>query len=240
METPVALSYVFSRLTDAGDAAWGVVYDEFFCFLQATWVHCLVHDGLFCRFSDQVVEWLDGLEVSQLADGPGGEERLLTYQRMRPAHALFPWTTVVTDVRRRDYYTKAALEVYVKLDPSAKYGFALRQLCGSFEWKYDASWSASVDSPGVRRPAGRGGRDSHRRARVASRTPSPPAVVGSKDRVVASAAATESFSAGGEEPVWPSEWARVGAVALLGADRVAAMTGRKVPRGPMAGALAVA
>lgn len=55
METPVALSYVATRLTEADNAAWGIVFDEFFCFVLAAWVHWLVHDGLFCRLSDQVV-----------------------------------------------------------------------------------------------------------------------------------------------------------------------------------------
>lgn len=40
--------------------------------------------------------------------------------------------------------------------------------------------------------------------------------------------------------MWPSEWARTGAVALLGSSRVVTHDDRRLPRGASAGALAVA
>lgn len=48
METPLAVSYEATWLTNAENAAWGIVYDQFFCFLLAAWVHWLVHEGLIC------------------------------------------------------------------------------------------------------------------------------------------------------------------------------------------------
>lgn len=45
---------------------------------------------------------------------------------------------------------------------------------------------------------------------------------------------------GGHEPIWPSEWARVAAVALIGSDRVSGVADRLVPRGATVGAMAIA
>lgn len=82
--------------------------------------------GLFCWLPAVVSTWLDALDLLRLAEGPGGAARLATFRIMREAHAEFPWGTVVADVRRRDYRSKAARQVYVKLDDTAKYGIVLR------------------------------------------------------------------------------------------------------------------
>lgn len=96
------------------------------------------------------------LEYWRLADGPGGDARLTAYRLMRQAHGVFPWDTVVADFRRRDYRSQAAREVFFKVEESAKYGFVLRQPCGSYYWKPDASWVMPADSTAVARgPAGR-------------------------------------------------------------------------------------
>lgn len=82
--------------------------------------------GFFCWLPAVVSTWLDALDLSRLAEGPGGAARLATFRIMRVAHAEFPWGTVVADVRRRDYRSKAARQAYVKLDDTAKYGIVLR------------------------------------------------------------------------------------------------------------------
>lgn len=103
------------------------------------------------------------MDHGRLADGPGGEARQTAYRLMRQTHGDFPWSTVVADVCRRDYCSQAALEVCVKVDASAKYGFVLRQPCGSFEWKPDTFWVTREDSTAVSRgqpPGGRYNRES--------------------------------------------------------------------------------
>lgn len=69
------------------------------------------------------MEWLDALDHGRLADGPGGEARLTDYRLMSQAYGDFPWSAVVADVRRRDYRSQAARQVYVKAGASAKCAF---------------------------------------------------------------------------------------------------------------------
>lgn len=118
-------------------------------------------ERLFCWLPEEVFTWLDALDLSRLADGPGGDARLATFRKMRAAHVEFPRGTVVADVRRRDYRSKAARQVYVKLDDTAKCGFVLCDPCWSFDWKREPSWSMLVEvGVGSRGPVAeyRGGR----------------------------------------------------------------------------------
>lgn len=108
------------------------------------------------------------MDYGRLADGPGGEARLTAYRLMRQPHGDFPWSTVVADVRRRDYRSQAALEVCVKVDASARYGFVLHQPCGSFEWKPDTFWVTREDSTAVSRGPPPGGRDNREGAGLLS------------------------------------------------------------------------
>lgn len=81
----------------------------------------------------------------------------------------------------------------------------------------------------------RGGR---RGPRSPTRYPSPIRRVG--NRAGSSAVPAVKTGSGGYEPVWPSEFARSGAAALLGSDRAAQLNDRVMPRGATAGALAIA
>lgn len=204
-------------------------------------MHWLVHDGLYCWLQEQVLDWCDSLELRRLADGPGGEERLLTYQGMRRASAVFPWADVAHDIRRRVPETHVTRQVYVKVDKSAKYGFVLRQPGGSFDWKPDASWVMPPEVVG--RGSWTGGRSSRYRARARSRSRSCSRSPTREARPVGQRGHPESApvaaGSGIREPIWPPEWARVGAVALIGSDRVASVAGRLVPRGATVGAMAI-
>lgn len=238
METPTSLSYIAVRLTDPDNMAWTFVFDEFSSFLTAAWVEWLTVNGLFCWLPEEVLTWLDALDLSRLADGSGGAARLATLRNMRAAHAELPWGTVVANVRRRDYRSKVARQVYVKLDNSAKYDFVSRHPCGSFDWKRDPSWSMPVEvGVGGRGPVAefRGGR---RGPRSLSCSRSPIRRVG--DRAGSSGVPAVATGSSGYEPEWPSEFAPSGAVALLGSDRAAQLSDPVVPRGETAGALAIA
>eukprot|EP00170_Pyropia_yezoensis_P006594 contig_26917_g6615 len=91
--------------------AWTFVFDEFSSFPTAAWVEWLTVNGLFCWLPEEVLTWLDALDLSRLADGSGGVARLATLRNIRAAHAELPWGTVVANVRRRDYRSKVARQV---------------------------------------------------------------------------------------------------------------------------------
>lgn len=131
-----------------------------------------VQEGLFCWLTDHVLDWLNALDHGRLAGGPGGEERPTAYRRMRQAHGELRWSTVVADVRRRDYRSQAARQVYVKFDASAKYGFDLRQYFGSFDCKPDTSWVMPAGSNIAARGLPAGGRDGRRKKRASFRSAS--------------------------------------------------------------------
>lgn len=76
--------------------------------------------------------------------------------------------------------------------------------------------------------------------RAVSGSPSPPRAAPVSDRRGSRDYGVKTTGSGGHEPIWPSEWSRVGAVALIGSDRVATVAGRMVPRGATVGALAIA
>lgn len=173
-----------------------------------------------------------------MADGPGGDERLKAYQGMRRAHAVFPWAEVTVNIRCRDPRTHVARQVYVKIDKTAKYGFVLRQPCGSFDLKPDTNWVRPPDIAG--RGSWTASRDDRQRKRALSRSPSPTRAAPVSVRRGARDHGVTTTGSGGHEPIWPSEWARVGAVALIGSDRVASVADRVVPRGATVGALAIA
>lgn len=107
----------------------------------------MAQDGVYCWLPSSVLDWFDDLDADRLADGPGGAARLELYRNMCAAHDEFPWATVFQDVRRRDYRTKRAREVYFKVHESAKHGFVLRyRICG-FQWKPEPSWERPPEAP---------------------------------------------------------------------------------------------
>lgn len=178
--------------------------------------------------------------MSQLADRPDSDDHVKMDKRMRDAHRVFPWTSVAADIRRRLSETPVALQVYVNAYKAAKYGLILRQPCGSFDWKPETTWVMPSEPGAAGRGSWAGGHDFCRPASAASRSPSPPKEPGVVDRRGQGGQVPSSTGSGGHEPIWPSERARVGAVALVGSDRVASVADRLVPWRATVGAMAIA
>lgn len=235
LETLPSVNYVTTRLTDRDNPAWGSAFDEYHCFLTAAWVEWLTVNELLCWISSEVLKSTDSLDLGRLTDGSGGDARLAMFRKMRLAVEVFPWWTVTHDVRRRDYRTKVARQVYIKLDDAATYGFVLRHPCGCFKWKPDATLQGGTATVKDSRAAG-GSSVERASPRPVPRAATPMPV----GKIWGVHDDHQETVSGGSEPIWPSDFSRNGAVALMGGERASALDDRLVPRGATAGALALA
>lgn len=127
--------------------------------------------------------------------------------------------------------------MYAMLGPSAKYGFAMRAPCGSFDWKPDQDFVIPIydDRLGLRSSA----RWIEAR-RWRSPSPSPVWLRGSPTASDSGGVGPVFVGDGSQELIWPSASDRTGAIALLGSVQVAELSERRVPRGATAGAVSIA
>lgn len=128
-----------SKLLDPDSIAWSQVLIEWCANILAGWLGMLRQDSLFCRLPEQVLEWFNMLPVERFNSGPGGAAPLHLYGKMMRAHAVFPWTSVILHVIRRDGQRGAARHVRVMVDETVEYGFILRHPCRESNWKPDTS-----------------------------------------------------------------------------------------------------
>jgi len=165
-----------------------------------------------------------------------------TFRKMHKATEVFPWTIVVKDVIQRDRQTRAARQVHVHLDSTAKYGFMLNHPCRGFaclpvggggsDDDGDTPVAAAQGNAGFVRQETRAAGGPSRRAAPPSRRSLSPV------RETCVTAASGGHGRPGQEDIWTSPEAFQAAVALIGDGPSRRMDGQRVPCGVGAAALA--
>jgi len=239
-----ALSYLAHKLVDEFSAVWHVVNAEYHYFLAAGWVHTLLTDKVFAWLDAKALRRMSKLDLHRMANGPGGQAALDTFQEMHKATDVFPWTIVVKEGIRRDTQTRAARQVHVQLDSSSECGLVLNRPCRGFaslpsygggsDDDGDTPAAAAQGNGGFVRKATRAAGGLSRRAASPSRRSLSPV------RETRVTAASGGHARSKLEDVWTSPEAFQAAVALFGDGPSRRMDRQREPRGVGAAALASA
>jgi len=149
LEVPYALSYEVYKICDEDSAAWRVFNSE--CYhLAAGRVHTLMTDKVFIMMEDIDLQQLGQLDLYRYTDGPGRRAMLYMFKNMRKAMEGFSWTIFFKVIIRRNSVTRAARQVHVDLDLSAKIGLVLNNPYRGFyaraSSEKNADWPLAADA----------------------------------------------------------------------------------------------
>ena len=241
MEMPYAPSLLAHALVYEFIAAWHAVNAEYYYFLASWWVHTLLTDKFIAWLDAKALRRMSKLDPHLMANGPGGQAMLDTFDEMHKATEVFPWSIVVKDVIPRDTLTRAVRRVHIPLDSSAEYGFVLNHTCPDLA-SLPASGAGSDDDDDTLVAAAQGSDSVDRQGTRAAGRPARPAASAScrslsPVRETRVTAASRGHARPTQEDVWTLPEAFEAAVALFGDGPSRRMDGQRVPRGVGAAAL---